>query len=284
MRTKRTLQELTIKDSFMFAAVMQEEENCRRLLELVLRIKIARVEVSLEKSMMYNPEYHGVRLDVFAKDEEKSHFNVEMQVRKKSVERRSRYYHSQMDMEYLQSGKDYKELPNSFVIFICDYDPFGKKKYQYTVRKYFQEIPDLTYQDGIHSIFLSTMGNNEDEVPGELVKFLRYVHSDLSESTQDFEDDFVKRLQETVARVKKSREVGARYMLFEEMMREEKLEGIKQGKVESIMLLLSSRFSVAAGLQEKLSEINSNEKLEELFVAALHAESLQDFENHLIEK
>ena len=42
-RTKR-LKELTIKDNFMFGAVMMDEDNCKGLLERVLKIPIDRVE------------------------------------------------------------------------------------------------------------------------------------------------------------------------------------------------------------------------------------------------
>ena len=81
---------------------------------------------------MYHPEYKGVRLDVYAEDEKETHYDIEMQALKKpAIEKRSRYYHSQMDMEFLLRGEDYKKLPNSYVIFICDFDPFGEKKYCY---------------------------------------------------------------------------------------------------------------------------------------------------------
>ena len=65
-RTRKTLQELTISSAFMFGAVMVDPENCKDFLERALGIKIARVEVSKEKSIVYNPEYKGVRLDVYA--------------------------------------------------------------------------------------------------------------------------------------------------------------------------------------------------------------------------
>ena len=78
-RTKR-LKELTIKDNFMFGAVMMDEDNCKGLLERVLEIPIDRVDVSKEKSIVYHPEYKGVRLDVYAKDEKQTRYNVEMQV------------------------------------------------------------------------------------------------------------------------------------------------------------------------------------------------------------
>ena len=47
-RIKR-LKELTIKDNFIFGAVMMNEDNCKGLLERVLEIPIERVEVSKEK-------------------------------------------------------------------------------------------------------------------------------------------------------------------------------------------------------------------------------------------
>ena len=104
-RTKR-LKELTIKDNFMFGAVMMDEDNCKGLLERVLEIPIDRVDVSKEKSIVYHPEYKGVRLDVYAKDEKQTRYNVEMQVeRKPALGKRSRYYQSQMDMEMLLTGE-----------------------------------------------------------------------------------------------------------------------------------------------------------------------------------
>lgn len=60
MGRKKRLSELTLKDDFMFAAVMLNEENCRRFLEMTLGFPIAKVEVSREKSMVYHPEYKGV--------------------------------------------------------------------------------------------------------------------------------------------------------------------------------------------------------------------------------
>ena len=30
-------------------------------------------------------------------------------------------------MEALESGEDYETLPDTFVIFICDFDPFDRK-------------------------------------------------------------------------------------------------------------------------------------------------------------
>lgn len=64
---KRQLKELTIKDNFLFGAVMMEKKNCKHFLELALGFAIEKVEISREKSILYHPEYKGVRLDIYAK-------------------------------------------------------------------------------------------------------------------------------------------------------------------------------------------------------------------------
>ena len=172
MYIKKTLQELTLKDNFMFGAVMSEEANCKRLLELILGFPIARIEVSKERSITYHPEYKGVRLDVYAADENNTRYNVEMQAAAEtSLGKRSRYYHSQIDMELLQSGSSYSDLPDSYVIFICDFDPFGERKYRYSFIPSCQECPSARLKDGSCTIFLNTRGENPDEIPRNFALF-----------------------------------------------------------------------------------------------------------------
>ena len=139
------LKNLTIKNNFMFAAVMSDEENCKGFLERALSMKVDHVEISTEKNIVYHPEYKGVRLDVYAKDENNTRYNIEMQVLKQSaLGRRSRYYQSQMDMELLAKGCEYAELPDSYVIFLCDFDPFGEGKYRYTFRTACEETKKVS--------------------------------------------------------------------------------------------------------------------------------------------
>ena len=62
MSRQKRLQDLTIKDNFMFGAVMSIEENCIAFLEMVLGFPIEKVVVSKERSMIYHPEYRGCLL------------------------------------------------------------------------------------------------------------------------------------------------------------------------------------------------------------------------------
>ena len=75
----RKFKDLTIRDAFMFAAVMSDPEICRRVIELALGILISEVHIQTEKTMAYHSEYHGVRLDVYVADADRTRFNVEIQ-------------------------------------------------------------------------------------------------------------------------------------------------------------------------------------------------------------
>nr|WP_297874179.1 Rpn family recombination-promoting nuclease/putative transposase [uncultured Blautia sp.] len=294
MKKRKTLQDLTIKDNFLFGAVMSVEENCKEFLEMVLGFSIAQVVVSKEKSIVYHPEYKGVRLDIYAEDENHTHYNVEMQVKKKTaLGKRSRYYHSQMVMEALASGEDYETMPDTFVIFVCDFDPFGEHLYCYTFGNECRENKNVKLDDGSYTIFLSTRGENEEEVPAELVRFLKFVTADLEESEEDFQDKLVKRFQETIHNIKADREMGERYMIFEEMLREEKQEGRQEGLLEGrieatregIFELLEDLGEVPDKLRDRMEALEKLGDLKFLFKLAAKADSIENFvkdaENYL---
>ena len=206
-----------------------------------------------------------------------THYNVEMQATSdKSIGKRTRYYHSQIDMELLLSGIPYSELPDSYVIFICDFDPFGQKKYCYTAEHLCKEAPEAQVNDGSHSIFLSTRGKNRSEVSEELVKFLEFVGTDLEDSMKDFEDEYVRSLQESMISVKGSREMEERYMLFEEMLREERAEGKAEGKAESILELFEDE-SVPENLKERILNEKDLSILKRWHKLAARAASIEEF-------
>lgn len=283
MGRQKRLQDLTIKDNFMFGAVMSIEENCIAFLEMVLGFPIEKVVVSKERSMIYHPEYRGVRLDIYARDEKHTHYNVEMQARRQAdLGKRSRYYHSQIDVECLEKGLPYEELPNTFVIFICDFDPFGCGLYYYSFQNECQEDTRAKLCDGNKTIFLSKKGKNKEQMPQSLVKFLKFVEADLAESEEDFDDELVRQFQTSIRKIKTSREMGERYMLFEELLKEERQEGLAQGRQENareyILEVLADKGEVPAALKESLCEVDSEEELKRLFKLAAKVESTEAFQ------
>lgn len=51
----------------------------------------------------------------------------------------------------LPTGVHYKELPETYIIFICTYDPFGKGLYKYTFDTKCNEIDLPEYMDNMAS-------------------------------------------------------------------------------------------------------------------------------------
>ena len=91
-----------------------------------------------------------------------------------------------------------------------------------------------------------------------VVVFLKFVSADLRESEQDFEDELVRQFQNTIRQIKIDREMGERYMIFEEMLQEEKMEGKLEGKIEArredIMELLEELGDVPENLQNEIEK------------------------------
>ncbi len=255
---KKDFMSLTIKDSFMFYAVMSDPEQCRRLLTLALDMEIETVTVQREETIIYHPDYHGIRLDVTAIERgERRRFNVEMQAQtEKEIARRSRYYHSQLDSNALLTGHGYDELPDTYVIFICDFDPVGAGLYHYCYGMTCRET-GAALNDGTQTIFLSTRGKNKDTVPPELVSFLEYVGDPATR--EKTKDSFVRSLDTQISTIKRNREWRSRYMLLELMMAKEREEGKLQTLVELCCRKLSkgkSAEEIADALECDLPQIN----------------------------
>ena len=120
------LSELPLKSDFMFGQVMRSDEICRLFLEALLGIDIQRIEfLDRQKEMSDSYEYHGIRLDIYLKDEKGTVFNVEIQAeRKDDLPRRVRFYQSGIDRNELPKGADFASLSESYIIFVCDFDYF----------------------------------------------------------------------------------------------------------------------------------------------------------------
>ena len=116
---------LTLANNFIFYKVMRHHpEACKHLIEMLLKIKIEKMEMSNEETIFIDHDSRGVRLDVYVKDTNQI-FDVEIQTTDtKDLPERSRYYQGVMDVDSLKPSRPYKTMKNSHVIFICMTDIF----------------------------------------------------------------------------------------------------------------------------------------------------------------
>lgn len=180
-------------------------------------------------------------------------------------------------MEILLRGEHYRKLSNTYVIFICDFDPFGDGKYIYSFENRSKESINLNMGDGSRTIFLSTCGTNSEEVPQALVKFLNYVKADLVDCENDFDDTFVSKLQESVRWIKRSREKEAEFMTLEELLKEQRMET----KAEVIIDLLSVYGEVPEDLKEEIMFLYDPDILSKWIRLAAKSTSIEQFQTFI---
>ena len=139
----KPIEELTFTDDYMFGEVMRNEKICKGVIERLLHIKIARVElITLQKDISPYYETRGVRYDVYVKDSDKV-YDIEMQNKHyNDIEKRARYYQSMLDIDMLAKGASIKELKESFIIFICKTDPFKLGDPCYKTKIVFENHPE----------------------------------------------------------------------------------------------------------------------------------------------
>ena len=123
----------TIANDFVFYKVMRDNPDvCQRLLEILLEIDIETISMNCQEVIDIDWKSKGVRLDVYVKGSDKV-FDIEIQpTDTKELPERARYYQGVIDVDCLGSGQPYKDLKDSYIIFICIPDIFHKGLPVYT--------------------------------------------------------------------------------------------------------------------------------------------------------
>ena len=226
MGRRKTYDELTFTDDFMFREVMENHpEICQELAELLTGRKVLEVrlpEAQKEEKFLY--EGRGVRFDIYFEDQANTVYDVEMQtVVRTSIKKRSRYYSSMLDMDHLRQHMSYSELPDTYIVFICLDDPFHRDSVRYTFRETCEELPDLKLEDGSTIIFINSKGR--DGTSPELQDFLEYLNGRLPKS------DLTEAIDRAVRDQKEDERGRRKYMTLQEHYDIEHEDGVQEGIV-----------------------------------------------------
>ena len=232
-------EDLTITDDFMFCKVMSDPDICKELLEILLHIKIERLEFQEpQKSFKLTSESRGIRLDVYVKDSNRV-FDIELQTtNERNLELRTRYYQGVMDISELEKGEFYSNMKESYIIFICMFDPFGADMPIYTVKQTFTENEKLIFDDKTHKIFYNVNAFEKLSNDVETKAFLEYLCK--HQSTSKFTDT----LERAVYRNRNNQNWRKDYMTLaynlslaaEKAAKKAREEGISIGRNEGISL------------------------------------------------
>jgi hypothetical protein len=131
------------------------------------------------------------------------------------------------------------------------------------------------------TIFISTKGKNPESISVELREFLAYIENSTDKFVAEGRASGVKMLHEKVKKVKMNAELEAKYMTGEDLLRwsreEGEAKGEVKGKAESILIVLSSRFSIPEELRKKILSQEDVSVLDEWIAIAANSTSIEDF-------
>ena len=181
---------LTFADNYIFCKVMEMNPDiCKEMIELLLNIKIDRIEMpKAERTIKTDYDSRGIRLDVYVKDGTGRCFDIEIQTsveKELSLAKRTRYYQGLMDVDSVFAGTKYKDLNETYVIFLCLGDAFGFNLPVYTFENTCTENPEIKMNDGTHKIFFNA--KKYDTMKSEELKsFFKYLCG--KEPSSDFSE------------------------------------------------------------------------------------------------
>lgn len=163
--------ELTLFDDDLMSRVFDKNIEAT---EFVLRIILGRnikVISVVGQAEFKNHEVGGrnITLDVHAIDVNGEEIDIEVQGNSAGAHiRRARYHSSMVDSRMLAEGQAFKELKDSYIIFIYKHDKFRKGLPLYHIDRYIRETGEL-FEDGSHIIYVNGSYKENDEI-GQLMK------------------------------------------------------------------------------------------------------------------
>ena len=225
MKKFKAWEDLTITDDFMFSQVMKDEEICKEVVEIILGIKVGKIEfLTSQHEIEINPEAKTITMDVYLRDEKKV-INVELQNgHRLEFPKRSRFYQAAADIDNTQPGGTYSQMKDNYVIFICTFDPFLQGKAFYKFENICLDCnPPLPLKDGTYKFFLNTMAEDLTLLDPELKLFYDYIRRGTADSP------LTGKIENSINELKENREVRRKYMTYTTRIAEAKSEAFEDG-------------------------------------------------------
>ena len=303
-----SFQELNLNHGFLFPAALEDPQTCRLVVECITGETVGELEIKAEYTRLYDSELKCIRLDIYAKDiVTEVSYNLEMQNRNEyNLPLRSRYYQAQIDVGGLKPGEEYDDLKPLYVIFICNFDPFGKELYRYTFSMQCEER-NFPLNDGVKRIFFNTKGKNKEAVSKILIDFLGYLNDSTDAYINQELDEKIKEIHGRIKLLKQNRDVEKRYMhylnveklikakekLAEDAERkaedaERKAEDAERKLVEAEKILKDILWNsitvfgeISANVREFIEKEDDINIIRAMHNIAMKAESKEQFENQI---
>ncbi len=130
------------------------------LVQMVLRILTGKpdliiTEFQTQKDMKRLAGARSICLDAYGTDSAGKKYDLEIQREDKGTgPHRARYHSSVMDIENLEAGQEFEELPDTYTIFITEKDFYGAGEAIYPTEQ-MNLAAETPFEDGAHILYVN---------------------------------------------------------------------------------------------------------------------------------
>ena len=271
--------ELTLFDDDLMSRVFDKNIKATELLlRIILGKKVKVISVTGQNEMKnHQVGRRNITLDVDAMDENGEEIDIEVQGNSEGAHvRRARYHSSMVDSRMLKEGQAFRELKDSYVIFIYKHDKFRKGLPLYHVERYVGETNEQ-FRDGSHIIYVNGNYKGNDEI-GQLMQDFREKNSECMHYTELAES--VKHFKEKAGGREEMSEIVERYI--NERVEERVEERVKECVEERVKECVEERVKERVEKEKTISVQNLMNNMKWTLDQALDALGIKGKERTLI--
>lgn len=215
---------ILLDDDFMSKVFDKDTSAIQCVLRVVLNDPGLKVIRSKAQYMILNTGGRDIWLDVFAESTDGRKMNLEVQRENKdAIPRRARFHSAAMDVDLSKKGIKFKDLPETWVVFLTERDFWKAGKPLYPVERHVEGI-DEPFNDGAHILYVNGDYKGDDPVG-------RLVHDFKCKNSQDMN---YPELAERVRYFKESEGRQEMCEAMEKLIAEEVLEKQKENAIEML--------------------------------------------------
>ena len=176
-RYKGIIKNFTLMSDIFMRNVFKQRECLEYVLQVIMEKQDLKVIEQIIQKDYKNLQGRSAIMDCVARDSEGKQFDVEIQQDNEGASpKRARYHSGLMDMNTLNPGQDFDELPESYVIFITRDDILGYDFPIYHIDRHIKEADD-SFQDEAHIIYVNSRKQEDTEL-GRLMHDLHCRNAD----------------------------------------------------------------------------------------------------------
>ena len=174
---KGIIKNFTLMSDIFMRNVFKKRECLEYVLQVIMEKQDLYVIDQVIQKDYKNLQGRSAVMDCVARDSTGKQFDVEIQQDNEGASpKRARYHSGLMDMNTLNPGQDFEELPESYVIFITRDDILGYGLPIYHIDRQIKELNEA-FQDEAHIIYVNSRKQDDTQL-GRLMHDLHCKKAD----------------------------------------------------------------------------------------------------------